>query len=189
MSIVAFALTLLASYCCIGAAIKLIDDLHDSRRQSNGHSTLSWTLTTGTAALVALWASIDAYTDGLALALLLGLVMTRKVDNRHFLALALATLPFVLLPMLRVDVLLLVLPMLLALAPAAAADEVLDAVGPRLRYASLRSLTKYRPIMKVVVLLLPVWGLLTLFHTIAFWGFDVAYAFVGYCLRAPAEKR
>lgn len=188
MSIVAFAVTLLASYCCIGASIKLVDDLHDNVRQFRGHSTLSWAITAGAAALVDLWASVDAYTDGLALALLLGLVMTRKVDNRYFLALALTTLPFVLLPMLRVDVFLLVLPMLLALAPAAAVDEALDAVGSRLRHASLRSLARSRPVMKIVVLVLPFLGFLTILHTIAFWGFDVAYGLVGYRLRAPVTK-
>jgi hypothetical protein len=188
MSIVAFAVTLLVSYCGIGAAIKLVDDLHDSVRQFRGRSILSWTMIAGAAVLVDLWAYMDAYTDGLALALLLGLVLTRKVDNRYFLALALTTLPFVLLPMVRVDVLLLVLPMLLALAPAAAADEALDAVESRLRRASLRRLARSRPIMKVVVLVLPFFGFLTVFHAIAFWGFDLAYGLVGYGLRAPVSK-
>jgi len=188
MSIVAFAVTLLLSYCCIGAAIKLVDDLHDNLRQVPGHSILSWGITVGAAVLIDIWACIDAYTDGLALALLFGLVLTRKVDNRYFLALALTTLPFVLLPVLRVDVLLLILPMLLALAPAAAVDEALDAVGPRLRHASLQSLARHRPIMKVVVLVLPFWGFLTVFHAIAFWGFDLAYALVGHGLRARVSK-
>lgn len=188
MSIVAFAVTLIASYCCIGAAIKLVDDLHDSVRQVRGRSILSWGITAGAAVLIGIWAYVDAYTDGLALALLLGLVLTQKVDNRYFLALALTTLPFVLLPMLRVDVLLLVPPMLLALVPAAAADEALDAVGPRFRHASLRLLASHRPIMKVVVLVLPFWGFLTVFHAIAFWGFDLAYELVGYSLRAPLSK-
>jgi hypothetical protein len=188
MSIVAFAVTLFVSYCCIGAAIKLVDDLHDDLRQVRGRSLLSWGITAGAAVLIDIWAYMDAYTDGLALALLLGLVLTRKVDNRYFLTLALTTLPFVLLPMLRADVLLLVLPLLLALIPAAAGDEALDAVGPRLRYASLRSLARYRPIMKVVVLVLPFLGLLTVFHAIAFWGFDLAYGLVGSGLRAPVSR-
>jgi hypothetical protein len=188
MSIVAFAVTLFVSYCGIGAAIKLIDDLHDVMRPHNGRAVLSWALTAGTAVLVNLWASIDAYTNGLALGLLLGLIFTRKVDNRYFLTLTLATLPFVFLLMLRVDVVLLILPMLLTLAPAAAIDEVLDAVGPRLPYASLQLLAKQRPVMKVVVLVLPFCGLLTPFHAIAFWGFDVAYGLVGYGLRARVVK-
>jgi len=188
MSIVAFTVALLASYCCIGAAIKLVDDLHDNVRQVRGRSILSWGITAGAAVLIDIWAYVDAYTDGLALALLLGLVLTRKIDNRYFLALALATLPFVLLPVLRVDVLLLVLPMLLALVPAAAADEALDSVGPRFRHTSLQFLARHRPIMKAVVLVLPFWCFLTVSHAIAFWGFDLAYGLVGHGLRAPVSK-
>jgi hypothetical protein len=188
MSLVLFATTLVASYCCIGAAIKLVDDLNDGVRQVRGQSAISLVATMGAAVLADFWIWIDAYSDGLALALLLGLAMARKVDNRYFMALALTTLPFVLLQMFRADVFFLVLPLLLVLAPSAVVDEGLDAISPRLHHAALRLLTKFRPVMKVVVLLLPFWGLLTVFHTIAFWGFDIAYGLVGYGMRAPVRK-
>jgi hypothetical protein len=124
---------------------------------------------------VNIWIFFDFFTAFLAIGITLGLLITRKVDNYYFLVLAIAILPLSLSRLSDIAVFLVVLPALIAVFVASMLDELLHAKGVQIQETVLRLVLLHRPILKITVLLLPFFGLLTFIHTIGFWCFDIAY--------------
>lgn len=184
MSVPFSVILLIASYSLLGGIIKFLDDVHDRNRQFSGRTPLCWGLTVLVIMLLNIWIYLDVYTALLTLTLAVGLILIRKVDNHQFIVIALCTLPVAVYFIYQAELLLIIPPMLLALTPSAALDEVLHDHAQRFTFPSIQWLARRRPLMKIVVFVLPFFGLFTLFHAIAFWGFDITYELIAYRLCA-----
>jgi hypothetical protein len=182
MLAILFAILLITSYCLLGGIIKFLDDVHDRDRKFSRRGFLCWGLTIFVIVLLDIWIYFDVYTALLALSLAAGLILIQKVDNYQFMAVALCTLPVAVYFIFQASLILLIPLMLLALAPPAVLDEVLHDHAQHLASHSAQWLVRHRPLMKIVVLVLPFLGLFTIIHTIAFLGFDITYDLVTYRL-------
>jgi hypothetical protein len=184
MSLVLFPLALIVSYALIGASIKLLDLATDFPNQFQTHHTSLWVVTCGLVILVNIWVFFDLYTAVLVIGIILGLIVTRKVDSSFFLVLTITTLPLSFFRLLDLSGFLMVLPTLIFIFVASTMDELLHSKASQIAQSTLRWAIVHRPLLKITVLLLPFLGLLTLFHTVAFWGFDIAYDLISYRFRA-----
>ncbi len=188
MTIILPVILLIASYCIIGGIIKFLDDIYDRNRQFYGRVFLCWAFAALVIILLDIWISFDVFTALLTLTLAIGLMITQKVDNHQFLAIALCTLPVAVFFIYQTGLLLLIPPMLLTLTPSAALDELIHGRAQQLTFFPLRWLAQYRPLMKIIVLVLPFFGLFTFFHAVAFWGFDITYELVAYFIRVKTKE-
>ncbi len=180
-------LTKIASYAFIGGSIKLLDQVLDQRNYFQKQHVGYWLITLALILLVNVWTCFDVFTAILTVALILGLISTRKVDNLYFVLLAITTFPLSIFTILRTDFLLLLLPTLLVILPTVVLDEVLHAAATNISNRLVAWVLTHRPILKITVLMLPFFGLLTFVHTIAFWCFDISYDLVAYYYRASSS--
>ena len=180
-----FPMALILSYAFIGGGIKLLDHLTDEIAQSRQRRLLHWFLSIGLILLINFWVILDFYTAVLALALAFGLLGARKVDNIYFTVIAVVSLYVALYQIF--GFFLFLLPTLFTLIPAVILDEVIHSVAQKIAQPTLQWMLTHRPLVKIVVLILPFFGLLTFIHTIGFWCFDIAYDLVAYYFRAPSS--
>jgi len=179
-----YPLALILSYAFIGGGIKLLDYLTDEVAQSRQHQLLYWFLSIGLVIIINIWVILDFYTAVLALALVFGLLGARKVDNLYFTIIAVLSLYVALYQIL--SIFLFLLPTLFVLISAVILDEVIHSVVPKINQPTLHWVLTHRPLVKIVVLILPFFGLLTFIHTIGFWFFDITYDLIAYHFRAPS---
>lgn len=187
MFLIFYTILLAASYAFIGGSIKYLDDITDRLQAKSKRNPMNWVLTVSIAALVNIWAFFDVYTAALAFTLIVGLTIMRKIDNPYFIVQALTTLPIILYTILRIDVILFLIPTLIVLIPPVVIDEILDTNATKITNPHLQWLSTHRPIMKIVVLILPFFNLFTVIHAIAFWSFDIAYDLITHRLRAQSN--
>ena len=180
MSVILFALALVGSYAVIGAGIKLIDSVADTAALPSFRPIHIWVLTIGLGCLVNLLVLFDIYSAVLVLALVLGLIIARKVDNMYFITLAVFVFPISVFRILEPTIFLLILPTLVLVIVTSALDELLHSRSYKFQNKLLNHLFAHRPILNITVLLLPFFGWLTIFHAAAFWSFDIAYDLVAY---------
>ncbi|MFW9831821.1 MAG: hypothetical protein ACFFD8_08600 [Candidatus Thorarchaeota archaeon] len=183
-----YSITLITSYATIGAGIKYLDYLSDQSNhynQTKPNELLQWLLIASLAFLVNFWGFFDAFTALLILALLLGLCGAGKIDNVLFLVLSILSLPVALFTLFNPVFFLFLLPTLLVLIPPIILDEFLDSRASTISHSTLQWVLRHRPLLKIVVFVLPFLGLLPFTHTVAFWSFDVAYDVVAFYFRAP----
>jgi len=178
------AIVLISSYAFIGGGIKYLDQLVDEPPRFQKQLRVQVGLTLGLILVTSLVVFLDYFTAILAIALLLGLLFTRKVDNRYFAVIAISILPIGIWVFLQRPPQFL-LASLIPLLLSAITDELLHGVAPKISSPPNRWLLAHRPVLKITVLILPIFGLLTFIHTVAFWSFDIAYDGVAYALRAP----
>lgn len=186
MSSLLFALTLIASYALIGAGIKLLDQLADYPDHYQKRHTYLWLVTVVLAIIVNIWVFFDIYTAVLAIGLILGLIITHKVDNRYFVVLTITILPLSIVQIIEFAFTSSILLTFLVVFLASLFDELFHEKAPKISTTALRTILAYRPLLKILVLILPFWGLLTFIHTFAFWGFDIAYELVTYYFGASS---
>ena len=178
------AIALISSYAFIGGGIKYLDQIVDQPHLNRKKPWTLWLLTLSLIIITTLVVFFDYFTAILAIALLLGLLLTRKVDNKYFVVIALTVLPigiWIFLQLPPVFLLVSLIPLILA----AIIDELLHEVATTLSSSNVRWILAHRPVLKCTVIILPFFGLLSFIHTIAFWMFDIAYDGVAYFLRAP----
>jgi hypothetical protein len=180
MSVFLFALALVVSYAIIGAGIKFIDHNADTAAPPRNHSIHIWLVTAGLAFLVNLLVFFDVYSAVLVLALVLGLLIAQKVDNKYFITLAVLALPISVFRILEPNNFLLMIPTLALVILTSSLDELLHSTSSKVRNKWLRWVSTHRPILKITVLVLPLLGWLTIIHAAAFWSFDIAYDLVAY---------
>ena len=178
------AIVLISSYTFIGGSIKYIDQIIDQPLSSHKHPWILWFLTLNLVVITALLVFFDYFTAILAIALVLGLLLTRKVDNKFFAVIAIMVFPIGIWVFLQLPLTFL-LASLIPLLVSVMIDELLHGVVQRLSSPTLRRVLAHRPVLKIAVIILPLFGLLTFVHTVAFWSFDIAYDAVAYSLRAP----
>ncbi|MFX1575781.1 MAG: hypothetical protein ACFFCF_01270 [Promethearchaeota archaeon] len=186
MSSLLFALLLIASYSLVGGAIKVLDQLTDHPESYQSRHIYLWLLTVILVILVNICVFLDVYTAVLAIGVILGLIVTHKVDNRYFVVLTITILPLSILRVLGFAFTSFILLTLLAVFIASLFDELLHEKASKVSTTALHTLLTYRPILKILVLILPFWNLLTFIHTLGFWGFDFAYELVAYYFRASS---
>ncbi|MFX1300779.1 MAG: hypothetical protein ACFFAL_11815 [Promethearchaeota archaeon] len=184
MLFILFPMALILSYAFIGGGIKLLDHLTDEITQSRQRLLLHWLLAISLIIIINIWVIFDFYTAVLALALVFGLLGARKIDNIYFTIIAVICLYVALYQIIGLFLFLLL--SLFTLIPAVILDEVIHSLAQKINQPSLRWMLTHRPLVKIVVLILPFFGLLTFTHTIGFWCFDIAYDLVGYYFRAPS---
>jgi hypothetical protein len=177
-------MALILSYAFIGGGIKFLDHLTDEITQSRQRQILHWLLAICLIIIINFWVIFDFYTAVLALALVFGLLGARKIDNIYFTIIAVISLYVALYQI--IGLFLFLLPTLFALIPTVILDEVIHSVAQKITQPTLRWVLTHRPLVKIVVLILPFFGLLTFIHTIGFWCFDVVYDLVAYYFRAPS---
>ncbi len=183
MLLLLFPMALILSYAFIGGGIKLLDYLTDEIAKSRQRQLLNWFLSISLIVIINIWVILDFYTAVLALALVFGLLGARKVDNIYFIIVAVISLYVALYKIF--GVFLFLLPTLFALILAVILDEVIHSVAQEIAQPTLQWVLTHRPLVKIVVLILPFFGLLTFIHTIGFWCFDIAYDLVAHHFRAP----
>jgi hypothetical protein len=179
-----YPLALILSYAFIGGGIKLLDHLTDEVAKSRQRQLIHLFLSIGLVILINIWVILDFYTALLALALVFGLLGARKVDNIYFTIIAVISLYVALYQIL--SIFLFLLPTLFVLILVVILDEVIHSVAPKITQPALQWVLTHRPLVKIVVLILPFFGLLTFIHTIGFWCFDIAYDLIAYHFRAPS---
>lgn len=182
-----FTLALSVSYAFIGGAIKFLDNIHDQNRQFKGRLVICWLLVLCVVILVNFWVLIDIFSAVLALALIIGLLVTRKIDNAFFASIVLVTLPVTLYSVLLFGSVFLVITPIVAFTPAVVVDELLQTLDSDSSKKIPGWLLARRPILKIVVLVLAFFGLYPLSHAIAFWSFDIVYDIIAYLLRASVK--
>jgi hypothetical protein len=176
--------TLAASYAYIGGAIKFLDDVHDHQWFFRGRTPICWGLAISTAILSGFWMAIDTYSAALALALIISLSLTWKVDNRYFVTIPILMFIVAVLLGFHFIFLLPVFLTLVVLIPTFIFDEVLHTLTKPNQPVSLRWLLQRRPLAKIMVIVLSCYFLFTFHHAFAFWSFDIAYDLVGFlCTR------
>ena len=188
MSLVLFALALIVSYVFLGAGIKLLDLATDFPVQFQSRQTSLWVVTCGLVILVNLWVFFDLYTAILVIGIILGLIVTRKVDSSFFLFLTITTLPLSFFRLLVMSGFLMGFPTLIIIFVASIMDELLHSKASQITHSTLRWAIVHRPLLKITVLILPFFSLLTLVHTVAFWGFDIAYDLISHRFRANSSS-
>ncbi len=186
MSLILFALALIISYALIGAGIKLVDQAVDDPSRIRFRKSLLWLVVAVLVILVNIWVFFDVYTAVLALGIILSLIASRKIDNTYFIVLAIAVFPLSLFRFFDIAILILVLPTLIAIFVASLLDEVLHAQASKIHIAAIHHVLLHRPILKISVVILPFFGLLTFIHTIGFWCFDIAYDALAYYFGAKS---
>lgn len=184
MLLLLFPMALILSYAFIGGGIKLLDHLTDEIVHSRQRQLLHWFLSISLIVLINIWVILDFYTAILALAIVFGLLGARKIDNIYFTIIAVISLYVAIFQIY--SVFLFLLPIFFALIPAVILDEIIHAVAQKITQPALQWVLTHRPLVKIVVLILPFFGLLTFIHTIGFWCFDVVYDLVAYYFRAPS---
>lgn len=187
MLFLVYILALLISYAFIGGAIKLLDNISDFPSQYR--TLMPWVLTLCLAIIVNGWILLDAFTAILAFALIIGLLGARKVDNVYFVFLALATIPLCLFRILQLNVLPISFLALVVLVPTVIVDEILHSIAQKASQPHLQWLLFHRPLAKIIVFLLPFFGLFTFIHAVAFWCFDITYEIVAYHYSAPSASK
>ncbi len=188
MIIIIWIIVLFVTYGYLGGAIKYLDAIQDTQGVLQVPAYIKWFLVISIILLVDIWAYFDSYTAILALAFLIGLTLTQKVDNIPFVMIGLTTLPIILFSLLRVDFITFTLPLLLLLAPAIIFDELFHAFAPRLKQPILRWFAEHRVVLKVMILIPPLLGLFPIYYSIAFWCFDITYELIDNRLRAPSPN-
>jgi hypothetical protein len=188
MSLILFALALIVSYVVLGAGIKLLDLATEFPVRFQTHLISLWVVTCGLAILVNIWVFFDLYTAILVIGIILGLIVTRKVDSSFFLLLAITTLPLSFFQLLVLSGFLMGFPTLIIIFVVSIMDELLHSKASQIAHSTLRWAIFHRPLLKITVLILPFFGLLTLFHAVAFWGFDIAYDFISFRFRANSSS-
>lgn len=186
MSSIPFALALITSYALIGAGIKLVDQAVDDPSRIRFCKSLLWLVVAVLIVLVNIWIFVDVYTAILALGIILSLIAARKIDNAYFIVLAIAVLPLSVFRFFNIAIIILVLPTLIAIFIASLLDEALHTQASKIQNATFRRFLLHRPILKISVVILPLFGLLTFIHTIGFWCFDIAYDAVAYYFGAKS---
>ena len=186
MSLIPFALTLIISYALIGAGIKIVDQAVDDPSRIRFRKSLVWLVVASLIILVNIWVFFDVYTAVLALGIILSLIVSHKIDNAYFIVLAIAVFPLSLFRFFDMAVLILVLPTLITIFVASLLDEVLHAQASKIHTAAIHHVLLHRPILKISVVILPFFGLLTFIHTIGFWCFDIAYDALAYYFGAKS---
>lgn len=184
MLLLLFPMALILSYAFIGGGIKLLDHLTDEIAKSRQRQLLNWLLSISLIIIINIWVIVDFYTAVFTLALVFGLLGARKVDNIYFIIVAVISLYVALYQIF--GVFLFLLPTLFALIPAVILDEVIHSVAQKIAQPTLQWVLTHRPLVKIVVLILPFFGLLTFIHAFGFWCFDIAYDLVAYNFRAPS---
>jgi hypothetical protein len=186
MSSLLFAFLLIASYALIGGAIKVLDQVTDHPDSYQSRHIYLWLLTVILVILVNIWLFFDVYTAVLAIGVILGLIVTHKVDNRFFVVLTITILPLSIFQIVGFAFNSFILLTLLAVFLASIFDELLHEKASKVSTTALHTLLTYRPVLKILVLILPFLGLLTFIHTLGFWGFDIAYELVAYYFGASS---
>ncbi|MFX1540044.1 MAG: hypothetical protein ACFFBX_04620 [Promethearchaeota archaeon] len=187
MDFILYTLALVISYAFIGGGVKLLDHLTDQPSQHQVSSFFLWVLTSSLALVVVVWTLIDAYTAILALALVFGLIGAKKIDTRFFLVLALIIIPIGIISVFFQGLFLFLLPTLIALIPPVILDELIHSYATRVNQPQMKWILARRPLLKITVIILPFFSLLTFIHTIAFWCFDITYDLVNYVFRASSK--
>jgi len=178
------AIVLISSYAFLGGSIKYLDQIIDQHLSSQKHPWILWFLTLSVVMIAILVIFFDYFTAILAIALLLGLLVTQKVDNKFFAIITIVVFPIGIWVFLQLPPAVL-LASFLPIFVSVIIDELLHGVALKISSPALRWVLTHRPVLKGTVIILPLFGLLTLVHTVAFWSFDIAYDVVAYSLRAP----
>jgi hypothetical protein len=178
-------LAMVISYAFIGGGIKLLDLLTDQPSYHKAGSFFLWTLTISLGLVIVIWALFDIFSAILALALVFGLIGAQKIDTSFFIILALITIPIGLFSVFLQNPFFLLF--LIALIPPVILDELLHHLAARITQPQIQWLLLHRPLLKILVIILPFFGILTLSHTVAFWCFDITYDLVAYIFRASSK--
>ncbi len=187
MDLILYTLTMVISYAFLGGGVKLLDHLTDQPSQHQVSTFFLWILTSSLVLVVVVWTLNDTYTAILALALVFGLIGAKKIDTRFFLVLALIIIPIGILTVFLQSAFLFLLTILIALIPPVILDELLHSYATGISQPQMKWILSHRPLLKISVIVLPFFGLLTFAHTIAFWCFDITYDLVNYAFRATSK--
>jgi len=171
-----YELFLLGSYFSLGALTKIVDQVFDAKLVRHAYAYLA------AACIIFLagyWIATDTYSQPILLAIVFAMLISGKVDNMAFWSIAIS--------LITVAILLAVLGIieiqwfsLWFLILTAVIDEFAnDLADSRKRSSKAIKFFYYRPFMKIGVLMLAVWGYLSIVYLAAFVLFDMAYVIIG----------
>ena len=165
---------LLAVYALIGGGLKYIDDAFDEGVHSRRIASLL------AAVLVVFWvtlSAVDSYSATILTAVLLGVLLSGKIDNRVFTA---STCAIVLTVVLLARENLLLLPLAILTAFGVVDEKGNDYVDSHRAHRLVEFFFAHRFALKLALLALCAASVLPFAYLAAFMCFDLAYDTVGY---------
>ncbi|NVM52444.1 MAG: hypothetical protein HWN66_01990 [Candidatus Helarchaeota archaeon] len=192
MELVLFIFYILV-YIYTGFSLKLIDQVNDENFELNPIIKIG--ILFSSPILAGIVMGMDIYNASVGLMLILGLFVTKKINVLDFKIYAV----FVITSMLVVSVInqfyvflnfLLILPTTIILLFAVIADELLNEFldSKNIKNPFFKKLASIRPILKIIIFILPLFNLFTFFHAIMMLSFDIAYDLTRYFTERKMNK-
>lgn len=179
-------LALIAAYAALGGGIKYIDQVYDEKIWSKKTALL---LAAACGLLMGYFIATDAFSAVIFVALVLGLSITKKIDNPAFYIGVLLVLGAPLLYLTHFNKVAFNWGMLALLAMACLIDEWgNDLFDAGRLHGLVGKFFHFRGSMKAAVFMLPFLGALPWVYLLAFLAFDAAYSFVEW-LSQPFIRR
>lgn len=169
------SLALILGYAFIGGSLKYIDQFYDYHVYEK---LVTWFLTILCGLVMGLFIAIDPHSAAILLAIIIGVGVTRKLDELPFqiitlISLIIPTMFSVLGFFPNYEFSIAIIPLTI-LVVSAVSDEYLDNYADKNKIKVLA----LRPFMKIVVLILVVSGVFDAIYFFAFMSFDIGYLLV-----------
>ena len=175
-----FFVSCLAIYTFTGFSIKLIDQVNDENFEINNKMKIFILILSPI--LAGVFMGIDIYVASIGLTLLLGLFIANKINVKDFRIYAI----LVLASMLIVSIfnyfyiflnIFSIIITLIFLLIGVVLDEILNNYldSKSIQHPVFKHLTSIRPILKIIVFILPIFNLFTYYHAVIVLFFDFAY--------------
>ena len=172
-------------YTYVGFSLKLIDQINDENYELN--SILKYIILISSPILGGIVMGMDAYNGSIGLMLILGLFFAKKINVTDFKIYAiLAVVAMLITSILNQFYIftnfLIIIPTTIILLVSVIADELLNEFldSKKVEHPFVKNLMSIRPILKVIVFILPLFYLFTYYHAIMMLCFDIAYDLTKY---------
>jgi energy-converting hydrogenase Eha subunit C len=172
---VIWGVVLVASFAFLGGGVKYIDQAFD---EGIFNKKAAYALAVACGVVMGSLTAIDSLSATITLSLIISLAVTKKIDNIAFLlgALLVVSIPAITTQsILKINLL-----GLAVLTISSIGDEALNFVSDRCSTGALAKFLHFRPVMKVAMLALVLYGMFPLVYFVAFIAFDISYPVVEY---------
>lgn len=192
MELILFILFLLV-YIYTGFSLKLIDQVNDENFELN--SKIRTAILLSSPILAGVVMGMDVYNASVGLMLIVGLLLTKKVNVLDFKIYALLVISsmmvvsvfnqfYVFLNYLSIIITTIIL--LIAVIADEYLNEFLD--SKNIENPILKKLASIRPILKIIVFTLPIFNLFTFYHAFMVLGLDIAYDLTNYFTKRKMQN-
>ena len=172
-------------YIYTGFSLKLIDQINDENFELN--SKIKNIILISSPIFAGIVMGLDVYNGSIGLMLITGLFFTKKVNVTDFKIYSILTILAMLITSMFNQFyvfsnFLIIIPTTFILFTSVIADELLNEFldSKKVEHPFVKNFMSIRPILKVIVFILPLFYLFTYYHAIMMLCFDIAYDLTKY---------